>query len=84
MEVLHIRSEVERALRAGKPVVALESTVISHGFPYPENLETALAVEQAIREEGAIPATIAVLKGQVMVGLDRSQLEHLSTAKGIR
>jgi len=84
MKAIYIQPQVERALQAGAPVVALESTVISHGFPYPENLETALAVEQAIREEGAIPATIAVLKGQVMVGLDRSQLEHFSHAKGIR
>lgn len=84
MEVLRIRSEVERALGVGAPVVALESTVICHGLPYPENLETALAVEEAVREEGAVPATIAVLRGQVTVGLDGPQLQYLSQAQGVR
>jgi len=81
---IYVRPEVEQALRDNKPVVALESTLISHGLPYPENLKTALAIENAVREEGAIPATIAILKGQITVGLDKPQLEHFSQAQGVR
>ncbi len=75
--MLTIRPEVAEALRHGQPVVALESTVITHGLPYPANVETALAMEQAVRDGGAIPATIAVLKGQITVGLTREQIEAL-------
>ena len=72
--------EVASALAEGRPVVALESTVISHGMPYPKNLETAKALENAVRAEGAVPATIAVLDGRIRVGLDGDALERL--AKG--
>ena len=62
---LDIAPEVAEALKAGKPVVALESTIISHGMPYPQNVETALQVEQIIRDNGAVPATIAILGGRL-------------------
>lgn len=71
-------NEVAAALMAGSPVVALESTLITHGFPYPANVETALAMEAAIREEGAIPATIAVLNGKIKVGLTKEEVELLA------
>ncbi len=74
---LDIAPEVAAALRDGKPVVALESTIISHGMPYPQNVETALRVEQTIRNEGAIPATIAVIGGCLKAGLTQDQIEHL-------
>ena len=63
-EYLDISPEVKAALEAGKPVVALESTIISHGMPYPQNVQTALRVEQTIRENGAVPATIAIIGGK--------------------
>ncbi len=69
--------EVAAALAEGQPVVALESTLITHGLPYPANIETALAMEQAVREEGAIPATIAILDGKIHVGLEKSMIERL-------
>lgn len=75
---LIIHSEVARALKNVLPVVALESTVITHGLPYPENLELAVEMEQIIRQEGATPATIAVLQGKVHVGLDKDELEKLA------
>jgi len=65
-------------------VVALESSLISHGLPYPENLRVAHAMEAAVREESAVPATIAILKGEPVVGLDEAQLEHLARSKGVR
>lgn len=74
---LVVSEEVKAALAAGKPVVALESTIISHGMPYPKNVETAMNVEAIIRENGAIPATIAILKGKLVVGLNTEQIEHL-------
>ena len=70
--------EVGVAMRAGTPVVALESTLITHGFPYPANVETALAMEAAIRAEGAIPATIAVLHGDIKIGLAKDEIERLA------
>ena len=76
--------EIDQALASGKPVVALESTVISHGLPYPTNLEAALQMEEIIRKEGAVPATMAILGGKVRVGVTRDELEHLASAKGIR
>jgi pseudouridine-5'-phosphate glycosidase len=72
-----ISSEVLSAIKAHKPVVALESTIISHGMPYPENVKTALQCEQVIREEGCIPATIAILNGVIIVGLNRDEIEVL-------
>jgi pseudouridine-5'-phosphate glycosidase len=77
-DVLSFSREVSAARRAGSPVVALESTLITHGFPFPANVETALAMEAAIREEGAIPATIAVLHGQVKIGLTQEEIELLA------
>ncbi|SMD11971.1 pseudouridine-5'-phosphate glycosidase [Rhizobium sp. RU36D] len=75
--------DVAEALAAGGPVVALESTIITHGMPYPANLETALAVEAVIRDNGAVPATIAVVNGKLKAGLEASELEALAQAKGV-
>ena len=77
---LDISPEVKAALNEGKPVVALESTIISHGMPYPKNVETALRVEQTIRDNGAVPATIAVIGGRLKAGLSRGEIEHLGKA----
>ena len=74
---LDIAPEVAEALAAGKPVVALESTIISHGMPYPRNVETALLVEQTIRDNGAVPATIAIIGGRLKAGLSHEEIEHL-------
>ncbi|MBR4953435.1 MAG: pseudouridine-5'-phosphate glycosidase [Oscillospiraceae bacterium] len=74
---LEISPEVKAALEAGKPVVALESTIISHGMPYPQNVETALKVEEIIRAEGAVPATIAIIGGKLKAGLSKDEIEHL-------
>ena len=76
-DTLDIAPEVAEALRAGQPVVALESTIISHGMPYPKNVETASAVEQAVREVGAVPATIAISGGRLKVGLSKDEIERL-------
>lgn len=73
-EYLSFSPEVREAMEKGKPIVALESTIISHGMPYPKNVETAVAVEQTIRENGAVPATIAIIKGRLMVGLTPEEL----------
>ncbi|HET6454488.1 MAG TPA: pseudouridine-5'-phosphate glycosidase, partial [Armatimonadota bacterium] len=80
---LQIADEVTDALSGGTPVVALESTVIAHGLPHPSNLETALALEKIIRDAGGIPATIAVLKGKICVGLTADQIAYLATGEGI-
>lgn len=77
-DVFIIQPEVKEALDGAQPVVALESTVITHGLPYPQNLDTAIAMEKTVREGGAIPATIAILDGKIHVGLTRSQLTHLA------
>ncbi len=74
---LEVSKEVQQALAAGKPVVALESTIISHGMPYPQNVETALNVEQIIRENGAVPATIAIIGGKLKAGLTKDEIEYL-------
>jgi pseudouridine-5'-phosphate glycosidase len=74
---LHIAPEVKAALNEGKPVVALESTIISHGMPYPKNVETALEVEKIVRENGAVPATIAVIRGKITVGVSPEEIEYL-------
>ena len=76
-DVLDIAPEVAKALRSNQPVVALESTIISHGMPYPKNVETASAVEQVVREVGAVPATIAVSGGRLKVGLSSDEIERL-------
>jgi pseudouridine-5'-phosphate glycosidase len=80
---LFIREDVAAALQAGRPVVALESTVIAHGLPRPQNLETALGMEAAVRAEGAIPATIAILEGRLVAGLSSEQLATFATTDGI-
>lgn len=77
---LDISPEVASALADGKPVVALESTIISHGMPYPRNVETALLVEKTIRENGAVPATIAIIGGRLKAGLSEAEIEHLGKA----
>lgn len=80
---LHLSDEVRSALTTGAPVVALESTIITHGMPYPDNLEMARKVEAVIRAQGAVPATIAVLNGAIHVGLNDTQLEQLAQAKDV-
>ncbi len=82
--LLTFSDEVRQALRNGNPIVALESTVITHGLPYPTNRDTALAMEKAVRDAGAVPATIAVLSGQIMVGLSHDQIEYLAQAQDVR
>ena len=74
---LDVNPEVARALAEGRPVVALESTIISHGMPYPQNVQTALKVEQVIRDNGAVPATIAILGGRLKAGLSPEEIEYL-------
>ncbi len=74
---LNVSEEVKEAINTGKPVVALESTIISHGMPYPKNVETALNVEKIIRDNGAIPATIAIIKGKLTVGASKEDIEYL-------
>ncbi len=81
---LEVRPEVAASLQADRPVVALESTLIAHGLPWPLNLETARAAEAAVRAEGAVPATIAVCRGRPTVGLDGAELEHLARGTGVR
>ena len=83
MNYLEIKPEVREALANGKAVVALESTIIAHGMPYPKNVETALAVEDVIRKNGAVPATIAIIDGVIKVGLTPEEIEYLGTAKGV-
>lgn len=81
--MLSIAPEVAAALDDGAAVVALESTIITHGMPYPENLTTARAVEDVVREHGAVPATIALLDGTARVGLDAAALDRLASAEGV-
>lgn len=76
-QYLDIAPEVAESLAQNKPVVALESTIISHGMPYPQNVETALKVEQVIRDNGAVPATIAIIGGRLKAGLSKDEIEHL-------
>ena len=81
--LLHFSEEVLAARAAGKLVVALESTIISHGMPYPQNVQTAREVEQIIRDGGAVPATIAIIDGKICVGLSDAQLEQLGNTEGV-
>ncbi|NLU24380.1 MAG: pseudouridine-5'-phosphate glycosidase [Clostridiales bacterium] len=74
---LDVSAEVKAALEEGRPVVALESTIISHGMPYPQNVETALNVEKIIRENGAVPATVAIIKGRLKAGLTKEEIDYL-------
>ena len=82
-DYLSITPEVSAALRGGKPVVALESTILSHGMPYPENLAFAAEIEKIIRAEGAVPATIAIIDGVLKVGLTQDELEHLFRSEDV-
>ena len=82
-QLLNIHPEISNALKQGLPIVALESTIIAHGMPYPQNIETALEVEQIVRKNGAIPATIAILDGKLCVGLNTQQLELLGNTKDV-
>ncbi len=84
MTNLHLDGEVHAALAENRPVVALESTLITHGLPYPDNVNTALAMEKAVREGGATPATIAVIDGEIRVGLSTSEIEQLAHAANVR
>lgn len=79
-----LSDDISTALVVGRPIVALESTVIAHGLPRPQNLETARGMERTVRENGAVPATIAILNGELRVGLTENQLEYLATGKNIR
>src|SRR6188768_4049945 len=80
---LEIHPEVKNALAEGKPVVALESTIISHGMPYPQNINTAIEVENIVRSNGALPATIAIFNGKCYAGLTKEQLEYFASAKDV-
>lgn len=80
---IRLSVEVEAALKAGKPIVALESTIISHGLPRPSNLEVALECERIVRDAGAVPATIALLDGKILVGLESSELEAIANRDDI-
>ena len=82
--LLRFHPDVRAALAAGRPVVALESTLITHGLPYPVNQEVASGMEKAVRDAGAVPATIAVLKGQITVGITADELAYLAQAKDVR
>ena len=81
--MLRVNPEVKKALEEGRPVVALESTIISHGMPYPKNVQTALLVEKTIREHGAVPATIGIIDGDPIVGMTPEQIEEFGKRKGI-
>jgi pseudouridine-5'-phosphate glycosidase len=81
---MRVRRDVQQALRGDGAVVALESTLISHGLPYPENVRVARAMEEAVRSEGAVAATVAILGGEPTIGLDEVQLEYLAQTKGVR
>ncbi len=80
---LDVNPEVVKALEEGRPVVALESTIIAHGMPYPKNVETALAVEEVIRENGAVPATIGILSGRIKIGLTKEEIEYMAHAENV-
>ena len=82
-KAIKLSAEVEAALKAGKPVVALESTIISHGLPRPSNLEVALECERIVRDAGAVPATIALLDGKILVGLERAELDAIANRDDI-
>ena len=82
-QFMDITPEIEEAVRTGKPVVALESTILSHGMPYPENLGFAREVEKIIRAEGAVPATMAIIDGRLKAGLTEEELVRMCEAKGV-
>src|SRR5260221_13534291 len=80
---IKLSDEAQAALQQQRPVVALESTVIAHGLPYPANIEVAQAMEAAIRAEGAIPATVGILNGKIVIGLTQDEIQYLGTARDI-
>ncbi len=80
---IDVKPEVAKALEEGTPVVALESTIIAHGMPYPRNVETAIAVEDVISAEGVMPATIAIIYGRIKIGLTKEEIEYLGTADNV-
>lgn len=82
-QYLDITPEIEAAIESGKPVVALESTILSHGMPYPQNLGFAARVEKVVRDEGAVPATLAIIDGRMKVGLTAPELERMCRAEGV-
>ncbi|RUR05154.1 pseudouridine-5'-phosphate glycosidase [Legionella sp. km772] len=82
-ELIQFNEEVSDALSANQPIVALESTIISHGMPYPDNLATANIVEEIIRQEGAVPATVALYQGKIHIGLEKNTMEHFAECKEI-
>ena len=82
-QYLEIQPEVQKALAEGKPIIALESTIISHGMPYPQNINTAIEVENIVRNNGAVPATIAIFNGKCHAGLSKEQLEYFASAKDV-
>lgn len=82
-EYLDIQPEIQKSIEEGKPVVALESTIIAHGMPYPQNIETAKTVEKIVRDHGAVPATIGILNGRLKVGLHEEELEYMGREKDI-
>ena len=80
---MKINSEVKKALEENRPVVALESTIISHGMPYPKNVQTALQVEQVIRDHGCVPATIGIIEGEPVIGMSPEEIEEFGKRKGV-
>ncbi len=80
---MKVREDILEALKNGEPIVALESTIIAHGMPYPKNVEIAINVEEEVRKEGAIPATIGVINGEIIIGLNREEIEYIGKAKGV-
>jgi pseudouridine-5'-phosphate glycosidase len=83
IEYFDIAKEVKAALEAGKPVVALESTVITHGLPYPENIKLALDMERIVREQGAVPATVGILEGKIYIGMEPALVQRLAQSKDV-
>jgi pseudouridine-5'-phosphate glycosidase len=83
MDYLDIKPEVKKAIDQGKPVISLESTIISHGMPYPQNVETAKKLENMAREKGVTPATIAIIGGKIKIGLDDDDLEFIAKSKDV-
>lgn len=81
--LVRVNEHIKEAMKNGKPVVALESTIISHGMPYPQNVETALKVEEIIKNEGAVPATIGIIDGECVVGMTADEIEEFGKRKGI-
>lgn len=83
-DYLDFHPDIENALKNNLPIVALESTIISHGMPYPKNIETALMVEETVRSNNAVPATIAIIKGRLKIGLTEKEIEFLATNDEIK